>query len=244
MSWIAAGTTAVSLAGSLLKPKAKAPAQAAPIDLNAEAKKSLAGNLANESDIEKLLAQANDFTQDQNISLMEKAMPGYSKLASRFTGVANELLTNPYELPTDVAKNLERLAAERGISTGVRGQAGEFSLLRDFGVNSLSYGQSRIGQAQSITQMLASLAPKVNPLSPMSFYVTPGQQAQVAAGNQNNQQAANNAEAAAYNYNTADRWSNIVNGLTPLVGQAAGALGKKSGNLVNTEAFTNSANDD
>lgn len=219
--------------------KSKAPQMAPPIDLNEEAKKSIAGNISNQDDIETLISRANAFNQDQNISLMEKAMPGYGALSKQLTATAGDLLQDPYSLPKDVQDNLVRLAGERGISAGTKGEFNDFSLLRDFGINSLNFGQQRINQAGSITSMLASLAPKVNPLSPMSFYVTPAQQAQVAAGNQSNQQASNNAQAAAQNYNQANSWDNILAG----VGALGGALGGPGANKAD-EAWTNSANDD
>lgn len=224
-----------SIGGSLLG-KGKAPAPTAPIDLLAEQKKAIAGNISNSSDIESLIARANAFNQDQNLDLMEKAMPGYGALAKKFTAQADELLTDPYALPADVEKNIERLAAERGITAGTRGQFNDFSLLRDFGINSLQYGQSRIGQAQSITGMLASLAPKVNPLSPMSFYVTPQMSADVAAGNRGAEQAQNNAAAAAGNYNRANTWGAIAQGIGTVAGAWAGSkTGGNTGNLVQPE---------
>ena len=208
--------------------KAKAAPTAAPLDLNEEAKKAIKGNIENEDDIEALLARANSFNQDQNISLMEKAMPGYGKLSQQLTSTAGDLLTDPYSLPQDVEQNIQRLAAERGISAGTKGEFNDFSLLRDFGINSLDYGQKRIGQAQGITGLLASIAPKVNPLSPMSFYVTPGQQAQVAAGNQSNQQAGMNAQTAAENYNNTNSWDSIVKA-AGLIG-SSGVIQKNTGN--------------
>jgi len=229
-SWVAVGSAAVAVGGQLLKPKAKAAQLAAPIDLNAEAKKSIAGNIANEGDIESLISRANTFNQDQNIALMEKAMPGYGELSKSLTKTAQDQLADPYGVPKDVEANIARLAAERGISAGTKGEFNDFSLLRDFGVNSLQYGQSRIQSAQGITGLLASIAPKVNPLSPMSFYVTPAQQAQVAAGNQSNQQASNNATAAANNFNNGQTWDSIIKSAGSLYG-AATADGK-GGNLV------------
>lgn len=236
MSWAAVAGAAISIGGSLLKPKAKAGAQAAPIDLTEQQGKSITGNLQNEGDIEKLLSQANSFTQGQASSLMEQAMPGYNKLAAQFTQTASNDLAHPYDVPKDVTDNLTRLAAERGISAGTKGEFNDFSLLRDFGVNSLTYGASKIQQAQSITSMLGSLAPKVNPLSPLSFYVTPGQQAQVAAGNQSQQQAANNSGAAANNYNNDNLWGSIIGGAGSVVGSAFAQQGSASkannGNVV------------
>lgn len=222
MSYWVAGATVVSSVGGALLGKQKAPKAAPPIDLTAEQRKSIAGNISNEGDIESLISRANSFSQDQNLALMEKAMPGYGALSKALTSTAQSELADPYSLPKDVQDNIARLAAERGISAGTKGEFNDFSLLRDFGINSLQYGQSRINQAQGITGLLASIAPKVNPLSPMSFYVTPGQQAQVAAGNQSAQQAQYNAQAAADNYNNASLWGAVTRGVGTLAGAYTG----------------------
>lgn len=217
--------------------KAKAPALAPPVDLSEEAKKAIAANTDNESSIEALLSRANTFNQDQNISLMEKAMPGYQALAKQFTAQASKDLADPYSLPADVQQNIQRLAAEHGISAGTKGEFNDFSLLRDFGINSLQYGQQRIGQAQSITQLLGSLAPRVNPLSPMAFYTTPGQAVAVAEGNRSAQQANNNVVAAAGNYNNANDWDSLVKS-AGIIGQSGvldSVLGKSGANKVNVK---------
>jgi hypothetical protein len=197
--------------------KAQAPAMAPPVDLQAEQAKAIAGNTANESSIEALLGRANTFQQEQASSLLEKAMPGYGALSKSLTATAQSELADPYGLPKDVQDNIAQLAAERGISAGTKGEFNDFSLLRDFGINSLQYGQSRINSAQGITGLLASIAPKVNPLSPMSMFVTPGQQQQNAQQQQSATQAGLNADAAAANFNDANSWDSIT--------KAAGFLG-------------------
>lgn len=211
-----------AVGGYLSKPKAPKAAELKQVDPQAEQKKALQGNLASQGDIEQLLSRANTFTQDQANSLMERAVPGYAKIAQKFMSQADGMLTDPYSVPKDVTDNLTRLAAERGINTGVRGQAGDFSLARDFGINSLQYGQARLSQAQSILQTIAGLAPRVNPMSPMSFYITPAQQmtntTQNNTGQFNAQQSQNNANAAASNAN-ASMWGNLVAGAT---GQVVG----------------------
>lgn len=218
----AIGAIVGGLAGGFLS-KSKAPKAAVlkPVDPLEEQRKAIESNFENADSIEALIARSNAFTQQQANGMMESAMPGYAKIAGKFMGQADNLLTDPYSLPKDVTSNLQRLAAERGVNTGVRGQAGEFSLLRDFGINSLQYGQSRISQAQSITQMLGSLAPKVNPMSPVSFYVTPQQAMGAAQGNNAGQfsanQAQNNAEAGAANANSS-MWGSIVANLAGMTG--------------------------
>lgn len=221
--YIAVGV-GTAVGGYLSKPKAPKAAHLQTVDPQDEQRAAIQGNLDNADDIEALVSRSNSFTQAQANGLMEKAMPGYANISAKFMKQADGLLTDPYNVPTDVADNLTRIAAERGISTGVRGQAGEFSLLRDLGVNSLQIGGQRISQAQSIIQTIGGLAPRVNPMSPISFYVTPAQQLQSKTGTNAAQfsanQAQNNAEAAASNAQSS-MWGGAV---ANLAGMAGGAL--------------------
>lgn len=218
---IIASLAGSAIGGALSKQKAPKAAPFEKVDPQAEQRRAIDGNLAVSDDIEQLLSRANSFTQEQATGLMEKAVPGYAKIAGKFMEQADGMLTDPYSVPKDVGDNLTRIAAERGISTGIRGQAGDFSLLRDFGVNSLQYGNARISQAQSILQTIAGLAPRVNPMSPVSFYVTPGQQIQTTGQNNGGafsaQQSQNNADAAARNEN-ASMWGSIVANVAGNVG--------------------------
>src|SRR5262245_26381674 len=115
--WGAIIPAVLSLAQGFLNKKKAAPGvpYVAP-DLQTEQAKAIEGNLANEHDIEALLSRSNAFAQDEALDLMEKAMPGYGKLASSLTSLSGELAANPYDLPADVQRNIERKAAERGIS--------------------------------------------------------------------------------------------------------------------------------
>ena len=189
-----------------------------PVDLQEEQTKAIEGNLANQAKIESLVSSTNTFDQSQANSMMEQAIPGFSALQSKLMSTTNDLLTNPYDLPKDVQTNLERLAAERGVSAGTRGTFNEFSLLRDLGVNSLQYGQSRINQAGGLAGIISSIAPKANVMSPLSFYNTPAQYIQNQQMNNANDQAvrqgAINANLAATNYQNAG----IANAITGLAG--------------------------
>ena len=200
--------------------KASAANQVAPVDLQEEQTKAIEGNLANQAKIEGLVSSTNAFNQSQATSMMESAIPGFSALQSKLMTTTNDLLTNPYDLPKDVQTNLERLAAERGVSAGTRGTFNEFSLIRDIGVNSLQYGQSRINQAGGLAGIISSIAPKANVMSPLSFYNTPAQYvANQQMNNANDQavkQGAINAELAAANYQNAG----IANAITGLAGVA------------------------
>ena len=200
-----------------------------PVDLQEEQTKAIEGNLANQAKIESLVSSTNAFDQSQATSMMEQAIPGFSALQSKLMTTTNDLLTNPYDLPKDVQTNLERLAAERGVSAGTRGTFNEFSLLRDLGVNSLQYGQSRINQAGGLAGIISSIAPKANVMSPLSFYNTPAQytanQQLTNANNQAVAQGAINANLAATNYQNAG----IANAITGLAGVAGSIDWSKMG---------------
>ena len=228
MPIVAAVTAAGAIAyGSSQQSKAAKKAAAAsaanrvaPVDLQEEQTKAVEGNIANQAKIESLVSSTNAFNQSQATSMMEQAIPGFSALQGKLMATTNDLLTNPYDLPKDVQTNLERLAAERGVSAGTRGTFNEFSLLRDLGVNSLQYGQSRINQAGGLAGIISSIAPKANVMSPLSFYNTPAQYAAnqqlTNANNQATTQGAINANLAATNYQNAG----IANAITGLAGVA------------------------
>ena len=183
--------------------KAAKTAQYTPVDLQDEQAKAVSGNLANLESIEKLTSKTNTYNQGEATRLMEQAIPGWSKLQSLATQQATKLLTNPYELDNDTQEYLAKQAAERGISAGTRGQFSDFSYLKDFGISSMQAAQSRTSQAQSLMSTLASTSPRVNPMSPISMYITPQAQADEArftnVRQQETQQAQYNAEAARNN---------------------------------------------
>jgi hypothetical protein len=219
MGWGALIGAAISAAGSMYSANKakKSVKQATPLDVPGSQREAIQSNEDNRHDIEALIKSSNSFTQKQNLSLLEQAVPGYGSMAKALSNRAAESIANPYKLPDDFTQNLNRLAAERGINVGARGQAGDFSLLRDFGVNSLQYGQQQIGQAQSIISMLAGLG-KVNPLSPLAFYVTPQQSLAAQAQQQGADQAAMNAQAQANNYANSQMWNSFAQ-----LGAAAGS---------------------
>jgi len=190
---------------------------------------ALGANLANQSSIENLISQGNSFQANQLLDLQQKILPGFADLQHSLTSRAQTLTDHPYDVPKEVQDNIARIAAERGISAGTRGQFNDFSLLRDFGVNELQYGQSAINQAQSLTGLLATIAPKVNPMSPLSFYVTPAQAlsntTNNAAQNQAIAQGSINAQNAASAAGNADLWGS----LTKIAGLYAGSQTSKNG---------------
>jgi hypothetical protein len=197
--WGAAIAAAGAVGGAMIsKPRT---ARLREVDDAAVFGNALATNRANLPEATRLAGDINDFNQDEANALMEKALPGYGVLQKKFMERATMELENPYELPKEVADNISRLSAERGFTTGGAGQFRDFSLTRDFGINSLQYGQARIAGAQGIFGQLANMAPRVNPASPLAFMLSPERSLDraygVASDDQAIQQGAYNASAKA-----------------------------------------------
>ena len=227
MSWgIVAGAT-ITAVGGMVSANQKKTGNAVyqeKLDWQAEQQKAIEGNLATLPQSEKLSAATNTFNQSESNRLMEAALPGWSKLQSSMTSTAQNLMTNPYELDQDTQDYLQKKAAEMGVSSGARGGFEKFNLLKDFGVTSMQYGTQRINQAQSLFSTLASTAPRVNPMSPISMFVTPTQIAQAQQqqnmSNQQVAQSAANASAAQSNYQNQALWG----GISSVAGAAAGSV--------------------
>lgn len=213
MSWGIVAGAAITAVGGMVSAKQKKTGKAVyqeKLDWQAEQQKAIEGNLATLPQSEKLSAATNTFNQSESNRLMESALPGWSKLQSSMTSTAQNLMTNPYELDQDTQDYLQKKAAEMGVSSGARGGFEKFNLLKDFGVTSMQYGTQRINQAQSLFSTLASTAPRVNPMSPISMFVTPTQIAQAQQqqnmSNQQVAQSAANASAAQSNYQNQAIW--------------------------------------
>lgn len=231
MSWVAVGTAAVSVVGGVVQANnsKKGAPPAVPyqnVDPQAEQKKAVAGNIANQGDIEQMLTRTNKYTQGQANDLMEQAVPGYGELSKSLMGRAKSLADNPYDVPPEVEANLTRLAAEHGVSRGTRGQTNQFSLLRDLGVNQLQYGQQNLRDSLGALTSLTGMAPRVSPASPLSFFLTPAQAISATTNNNTQNQAisqgAVNAQTSVNNYNREMMWDAIMKGVGTATSLAGG----------------------
>lgn len=227
MSWGIVAGAAITTVGGIVSAKQMKTGNAVyqeKLDWQAEQQKAIEGNLATLPQSEKLSAATNTFNQSESNRLMEAALPGWSKLQSSMTSTAQNLMTNPYELDQDTQDYLQKKAAEMGVSSGARGGFEKFNLLKDFGVTSMQYGTQRINQAQSLFSTLASTAPRVNPMSPISMFVSPTQiaatQQQQNISNQQVAQSAANAQASQSNYQNQAIWG----GLSSVAGAAVGSV--------------------
>lgn len=206
MAWYSVGVTAVGAIGNYVassKQKAPAAASYTPVDVQEEQRKAIAGNLANFGDASALSAQTNSFNQFEATRLLEQAMPGFGALQKRLLASANDDLNAQTSLPADVQQQIQRYAAEKGITRGTSGNFNSFNLLKDFGFNLVDWQQASRARALSTLQAVSGLTPKVNIMSPMSWMVDPATAIRTAGGNAEQQysaaQASNNAQAAIYN---------------------------------------------
>ncbi len=206
----------VSLASAFFNKKKAPPiVPYTPVDLAQEQGKSVAANSAAESDIEKLLTKSNDYSQKSATDLMNMAVPGYSDYASKLMKSGQDALDHPYDLPAEVQANLARISAEKGLSTGTGSSSefGKYSALRDLGQNMLSYGNNNFQKAIQALTTVTGTAPRINPMSPMSFYFTPQQFAEnqryTNTTQQQIEQGGANANTAAKNWNTQNLWDSL-----------------------------------
>lgn len=208
MSWAAIGVSAVGLIGSQLG-KQKAPGAVAldtsRTDPSAIADETIAANQRLFEGGAPLVNQVNTFNQQEAMRLMEIAVPGFSRLSASLTQSAQSDLENQYNLPPEIEANLQRKAAEKGVSRGTSGGFEDFNLLRDFGFNLLDYSNAKRVSALNTLSTLTGLSPRVSPMSPMSMFFTPQSILASRTREAENQQAvaqgAENARVAADNYN-------------------------------------------
>jgi len=208
------------------------------IDAGKVNKDTIDANLTAQGGLEQLLSQSNKFQQGQASSLLEQAVPGFGKLSQSILSNSQQAAEHPYDLPPEVQKNLSRIAAEKGIKVGSGGQTQQFSALRDLGTNMLDYGNQNFQHALSGLSTVTGLSPRVSPMSPLSFMLTPGQGLGVAqqnqqtqfdtqrvnaginqfnsSGAQQTQQGQYNAGAAAMNFNNQNVWDNLIRGISAM----------------------------
>jgi hypothetical protein len=208
---------------------------------------AIGGNIGSQSSIEQLLGTANTFNQAQANSMANQATPGLSGSIASLMQQSQSDLANQYNLPDSVKQQLMQQAAEQNVQVGNTGQSGGFNSLRSLGINQLAYGQQQFQNAMGALTTAAGISPRISPMSPMSFYVTPQQQTAAVVGqNQDNQQIAqggNNANAAASNARNTGLWNGVTGAAQQIPwGSIFGSLGNMgstgAGNTANAPSST------
>lgn len=221
-TWAYVGVTAVTTIGGAIASKKKAPQAAVPkpVDIQEESAKAIAANAANLGQATALTGKINSFNQSEATRLLEQSMPGFGKLQAQLMGQIDSDLAHQTTLPPEMQQQLQRFAAEKGITRGTSGNFNAFSLVKDFGFNLVDWQNASRARALNTLSTVFGMAPRVNPLSPMAMMIDPNTAIQVAS--QNNaqqykaQQSAYDAQADVRNHNAA------------LIGGAIASVGSKS----------------
>jgi len=199
----AAAIGAAGTIGGALLSKQKAPGIAPPVNIGAVTQQATAANANNLAANESLAASTNSFDQDQATALLNQALPGYSAASAALMSASSQYQQNAESgtlSPAQTAQ-ISQFAAEQGVTRGTSGNFNGFNVVSDFGENLQAYQQSQQNMALGTLSAAYGMAPKINPMSPSSMFVTPGQALGVAQANTSAQQAGLNASAAASNAN-------------------------------------------
>ena len=162
-----------SIAGTLIRgdTRPKVPAFT-PIDVQAEQKAAIAGNLGALPEAARLGAAANDASTAQFLAMLEKILPGFSQINTKVLGNIQSLLSG--EIPKDVENLIGRKAAERGIARGTGGsQFDDYGALRDLGLTSLEMTDRGLNSAQRWMAATTNRAPFMDFTS---MFISPQQQ--------------------------------------------------------------------
>lgn len=214
MSWAATATAAGSIIGSALgKQKAPKVAPIKEVDIKKTTQDAMDANIAVFDDSRSLSEKTNTFNQSEANRLAELAMPGFAKLQASLTSRIQQDLNNEGQLDRDQIAQIERLAAERGITTGTSGGMRDLSLIRDFGFSAMDAKNADRMRALQGIQSLTGMSARVSPTSPMYAFVNPNSALEASFRNAENQQqvtqAGYNAQAAASNANRS-MWGRTV----------------------------------
>lgn len=215
------GTVIGGVAGAFLgKTKKPTPVDPANVDLAGSQKASIDANTSNFKGAASLSTMQNDYAQNESQRLLEKAIPGFGAIQQKLLSKVNEDLSSS-GLSADVTANISRLAAERGISRGTSGGFNDFNLVRDFGFNLVDFENAKRARSLSTLQSVYGMAARVNPMTPMASFVTPGQSLQTSQFNEQSRyqemvRRADGADASA-NHN-----ASLIGGAGQIAGQVFG----------------------
>lgn len=170
----------MGLFGSLVKLGLGGPPKLLPWeDVNAqgEQKKAIAGNKAVLPELQQLGSQINTFNQAEVQRMLELAMPGYSKMRDKGTGVITDFVSG--KIPDDVANAIRRGGAGKSLYGGYGGtRMSENLTARDLGLTSLDLMTKGLSAAERWIGMSRTLAPTFDVTS---MFIRPEFQAQFAS---------------------------------------------------------------
>lgn len=154
----------LGLAGSLLgkgkKPKLTLPP---PPDTAAEQRGAIAGNIKALPSAKQLASETNRFSQEELLNALKRAMPYYEDITRQQASAIQAGLRG--ELPEDVQRQIQRMAAASAYAGGFAGSGLARNLLaRNLGLASLQLSQQALEQANAFLRQQAALTvpPQMN----------------------------------------------------------------------------------
>ncbi len=223
--WVAGATVVGSVGSAMITAKGqKAPQQAAPLSVSDTTREALSVSREVLPESQQLTSEINRFDQQQAMSLMETALPGFSQMSKSYMELLqrdmNELQSGG--LPPELAEQIGREVAGANLRTGITGEAGAFNLARNLGIGTIDYQNMLRQRSLSTLSAITSMVPRISPMSSTGFLVTPEQAMRTAEGNRDVQQAGFNAQAQA----RADRYATMGGMFQTAVGGIGGAGAK------------------
>jgi len=145
------------------------------LNLQSEQQTAITGNLSALPATEKLVGQANQFTQQQIQQMLSSVIPNYGEITGAASTDIESLLKG--QIPTDVSNAVQSNAAARALSGGFAGSGMHGDLVaRDLGLTSLNLIDKGISSAESwLKTMDAMYQPGMMNVS--SMFISPLQQA-------------------------------------------------------------------
>jgi len=178
----------------------RAPAYAGDVNVRDVQANNLNSNYANLPGYEMLTRQANESAQQQKSRDLEASMPGYTAWAKDLAETAKGYSSG--KLDTGQSNTLVRKQAEQAWGGAVRGQAGDYSLLKSFGqaqLQNVQYSQNIMAQLERMS--------KADVAGVQEMYTTMDEALGTALSNRSAKQAWLNAEQTAKNIRKNAIWA-------------------------------------
>jgi hypothetical protein len=223
--WAAIGAAAANHVGTQMTARnQRAPAYAGDVSLQGVQTDNLNANYANLPEFEMLTSGINRQNQADKLKSLEMAMPGYSEWSKGMSETAGGYAQG--ELTQGQTGSIVRKNAESAWGGGLRGQAGDYSLLN-------KYGRAQMSNVSRSQQMMAALnnLSSVDITGVQDMYTTMDDALGTALANRSAKQAWLNADQAAKNIRKNAPWSALAQSGTSYAEWKSGKQSSSASNM-------------
>lgn len=192
-----------------------------PVNVQQEQQRAIAGNAAVLPELQRQAGQINTFNTDELQRMLERAMPGYSKVRDKTTANIQDWLAG--KVPQDVSDQVMRNAAGRSLYGGFGGSGMARNLsARDLGLTSLDImGKGMDAASRWIAQSKSGLSQ----FDVSSMFIRPEFQAQFAQQERNSRFQRDYVQNVYdQQYSFAGNWARFEDSVVQLAASLAGAM--------------------